>query len=315
MNRLQWLRLTRSVLIRLIAAAWVLSFQVFAQAPDVPIYKQGRRATEQDQKVTAAAKDLYLGGHAAKLEEIKAQLKRSSCPLDLPKVSTKKLSSREICIAARRSHLRLGWCYLCNKCDQWHVNLAGAYVIAGNGAVATCYHVVQPEREIKEGCLVAASDSGEVRPVTEILAANRYADVCIVRVEGQGLQPLALNTNVYPGDIAYCFSDPLDHRGYFSHGVVNRFYQFPGRRSFSAAASAAYAPTRLNVSTDWAPGSSGSAVLDDCGNVIGHVSTISAFEDDAESDNDTSHTPGPTMIVFHEAVSAQDVLRLIKSAE
>ena len=32
---------------------------------------------------------------------------------------------------------------------------------------------------------------------------------------------------------------------------------------------------RVNVSTDWAPGSSGSAVLDQCGNVIGHVSTIS----------------------------------------
>ena len=32
---------------------------------------------------------------------------------------------------------------------------------------------------------------------------------------------------------------------------------------------------RVNVSTDWAPGSSGAAVLDEYGNAIGHVSRIS----------------------------------------
>ena len=38
---------------------------------------------------------------------------------------------------------------------------------------------------------------------------------------------------------------------------------------------------RLNVSTDWAPGSSGAAVLDERGNVIGHVSTISPMSESA----------------------------------
>lgn len=285
---------------------------VLAQAPDVPIYKQGRKESDQDKNVSAAAKEIYDGGRVPKLDEIKEQLKRTSCRLDLPAVSTRPLSAREIYIAARESHLRVGWCYLCSSCDQWHVNLAGGYVIAKSGAVATCYHVVEPRKEIKQGCLVAADDHGTVLPVTEVLAANRYADACVLRVEGQAMRPLALNTNVYPGDMAYCFSDPLDHRGYFSHGVVNRFYQFPSRRGFSAPASSAYAPTRLNVSTDWAPGSSGSAVLDECGNVIGHVSTISAIEDEEESNTDNPRASGPTMIVFHEAVSAKDILRLVK---
>ncbi len=285
---------------------------LLAQAPDVPIYRQGRRESEQDQKVAAAAKEIFAGGRAATLEEVKEQLKRTSCRLDLSSVSTRTLSAKEICVAARESHLRVGWCYLCRNCDQWHVNLAGGYVISKNGAVATCYHVVQPAKEAKQGCLVAADDGGQVLPVTEVLAASRYADACILRVAGRDLRPLPLKTNVYPGDTAYCFSDPLDHRGYFSGGVVNRFYQFPGRRSFTADASAVYAPTRLNVSTDWAPGSSGSAVLDDCGNVIGHVSTISAIEDDEGAD-ENPRISGPTMIVFHEAVSAKDVLRLVRT--
>src|SRR5439155_12589641 len=126
--------------------------------------------------------------------------------------------------------------------------------------------------------------------VSEVLAANRYSDTCIVRIEGKEFKPLALNTNAYPGDMAYCYSDPLDHRGYFSQGIINRFYQFPGRRPVSAPESAAYAPTRLNVSTDWAPGSSGSAVLDEFGNAIGHVSTIalSGEEETAADQNDST---------------------------
>ncbi len=286
-----------------------------AQAPDVPVLKQGRKESEQDDKISEAARKLFNAGKAANLEEIKTQLKRTSCRLELPKPSNTRLSSRELCIVARRSHLRVGWCYLCGKCDQWHINLAGGYALTTNGLIATCYHVVQPGKEVKEGCLVAADETGEVLPVSEILAANRYSDVCIARVEGKSLQPLPLNINVYPGDVAYCYSDPLDHKGYFSHGIVNRFYQFPGRRSFSAPESASYAPTRLNVSTDWAPGSSGSAVLDECGNAIGHVSTISAVEGEEDSEVDKPRTAGPTMIVFHEAVSAKDVLVLIDSAK
>ncbi|HEY5912003.1 MAG TPA: serine protease [Verrucomicrobiae bacterium] len=298
-----------------IAVAGPVCPGVLAQAPDVPIYKQGRKESEQEDKISAAAKELYRGGRAANLEEIKEQLKRNSCRLSLPEVANKKLSPREICINARRSHLRVGWCYLCGKCDQWHVNLAGGYTITANGAVATCYHVVQPGKEVKEGCLVAADEDGRVFAVKEVLAANRYADACIVVIDAKDFVPLPLNTNVYPGDIAYCFSDPQDHRGYFSHGVVNRFYQFPGRRPVSAAPSAAYAPTRLNVSTDWAPGSSGSAVLDEFGNAIGHVSTISVIEDEESTEADKPNASGPTMIVFHEAVSAKDVLRLINTPE
>src|SRR5437879_4192123 len=97
-------------------------------------------------------------------------------------------------------------------CDDWHVNLAGGYVLTADGAMATCYHVIQPERIMKEGCLVAADESGKVYPIKEVIAANRYSNVCIVRVEGQDFKPLALNTNTYPGDTVYCYIDPLDHR-------------------------------------------------------------------------------------------------------
>ena len=75
-------------------------------------------------------------------------------------------------------------------------------------------------------------------------------------------------TAVRPGDAAYCLSDPLGVTGYFSEGMVNRFFRKPDNKGTEDEA------LRLHVSTDWAPGSSGSPVLDQCGNAIGHVSMI-----------------------------------------
>jgi trypsin-like peptidase len=315
--------LTMKRLLALLGMVWLAGgFNALGQAPDVPMERQGRKEKEQEQEISDKSKELFSQGKALKLAEIKEQLKRKTCQLALPKPSTAKLSSREIWNVARQAHVRVGWAYLCSRCEDWHVNLAGGYFITADGVIATCHHVAEPDRDIKDGCLVAVDDFGNVHGVTEVLAANRYSDTCIVKIEGKDFKPLALNTNAYPGDMAYCYSDPLDHRGYFSEGIINRFYQFPGRRPVSAPDSAAfYSPTRLNVGTDWAPGSSGSAVLDECGNAIGHVSTIATFSDQETIDTDEK-TERPTdrralaistMIVFHEAVAASDVLWIIKA--
>ncbi len=291
----------------IIALAAAGCFHAAAQAPGVPICPQARQEPQYKATILNAAKRLFTSGDALKVAEVRKQLKRTSCQLALPEASTAKLPAREICIVARHSHLRVGWSYLCGKCGKWHLNLAGGYALTANGAVATCYHVVEPTGEMRDGGLVALDEEGTVLPVAEVLAANRDSDACIVRAAGEIFTPLPLNTNVYPGDTAYCYSDPAGHRDYFSAGIVNRFYQLSGARP-----SAAGAPTRINVSTDWAPGSSGSAVLDDCGNAIGHVTRVSTVRDEPAPKAQDSHTEKPTAIVFHEAVSARDVLRLIK---
>ena len=291
----------------LIAVAAAGCFHVSAQAPGVPVCRAPSQESEHKATLVNAAKQLYTSGDALKIAEVKQQLKRTSCRLALPEASTTKLSARDICVAARRSHLRVGWAYLCTKCSKWHLNVAGGYALTTGGAVATCFHVVEPGRELREGCLVAVDETSTVLPVTEVLASNRDSDACIVRIAGAALTPLPLNTNVYPGDTVYCYSDPVGHRDYFSAGIVNRFYQLSGTQPASAVG-----PTRINVSTDWAPGSSGSAVLDDCGNAIGHVAKISAVPQPPATKAKDPHAEKPTAIVFHEAVSARDVLLLLK---
>jgi S1-C subfamily serine protease len=158
---------------------------------------------------------------------------------------------------------------------------------------------------MEEGYLIAATADGRLLPVTEILAASQRTDTCIVRVEAdERFEPLPLNPRVSPGDEAWCFSDPAGKEGYFTQGIVNRFFRHQGPDED--------APIRMNVSTDWAPGSSGAAVIDACGNAIGHVSRISARGSNNIHDADEADEPTETLIVFHSAVRAADVLALVK---
>ncbi|MFM8469351.1 MAG: serine protease, partial [Limisphaerales bacterium] len=177
-----------------------------------------------------------------------------------------------------------------------------------DGAVATCHHVGKRPVNFQEGTLVAADVDGRVLPVLAILAADARTDACILRVGAKDLKPLPLATDVAPGDRCFCFSDPLSQRGYFSDGIVNRFLARQSRRDTNALPA-----TRLNVTTDWAPGSSGSAVLDEFGNASGHVTTISTLPDSGGKANDNEKGKAErTLITLHEAVSARDVRALIQ---
>ena len=293
--------LARLLLVAFLATTGVVRLE--AQAPGVPVYN----AREGDKAVSQAALKLREAGKLVSDSVLTNQLGRRTCTIELPAPKRRSMDGRDLWSAARAAHLRLGWHYLCSKCDQWHLNLAGGYAVTGNGVVATCRHVVERPENFKEGFLVAADDADRVFAVTEILASNAFSDVCLVKLDAKGLKPLPLNTEVGPGDRAFCFSWPLGQRGYFSDGMVNRFITRTQRRAGETA-------TRINVSTDWAPGSSGSAILDERGNAIGHVVSISPMTGGPRSPKGggEKRQPDGPQITLHEAASAADVLKLVE---
>lgn len=243
------------------------------------------------------------------------QLKNPKCKLTLPPVRTQKLAGRDIWASARKSYLREGWFYQCSKCDNWHLDLAGGYAITADGALVTCYHVVEKPEKFVKGHLIAVTDDGRVLPVTSIIAANAKSDACIMRVKSViPLNPIPLSNSAYPGDTVYCFSDPMGFRGYFSQGMVNRYYRdSPRKRDAQNNGQNQRQPLSLNVSTDWAPGSSGAAVIDECGNAIGHVARILPVEEEPRKKNaDDTRKESGTLMVLHNAVPAQEVLLLIE---
>ena len=66
------------------------------------------------------------------------------------------------------------------------------------------------------------------------------------------------------------------------------------------------------VSSRWAPGSSGSAVLDAFGNAIGHVATISTMDNGgSRKDNEK----GNILITLHSATPARAMMALARLSE
>jgi hypothetical protein len=272
----------------------------------VPVFRETHGAAPE---LIAQAKKLQEADQLLTIDDVKSQLDKKSCWLSLPDPKTKPLAGRDIWDVARKAHVRIGYFFLCHKCKNWHMELAGGYAITANGAVATCYHVIKP-KDVKEGYLVASTEAGEILPVTEILAANEFTDAAIVRVRTTSpLEPLPLNTSIVPGDPVWCFSDPADRAGFFSDGIVNRFY-----RHWHGAKAKEKFPLRMNVSTEWAPGSSGAAVLDRYGNAVGHVTAITPHgaRTGTEGSSEATNKDGKTLLVFHDAVCAADVLALLK---
>ena len=313
-----------------VSSVWLLlagSLCLSAQMPGTRIVEQSSQGIQAaDKVIIAQAEALRSTGKLLNADAIKAISKRvPSESLILPKPSKKRLTPAEVASKARDAYLKVGWYYLCKRCDKWHLSLAGGYAISTQGAVVTCDHVVDPDDTVREGFLIAANETGEVFPVIAIIARNDLLDAAIVRVAGAKLTPLPLNDQVQPGDAAYCYSDPLSQAGYFSAGLVNRFYWKRTNRTASEDSLEALCYLRLNVSTDWAPGSSGAAVLDECGNAIGHVSTISLLARHERSaperqppSRDKGRPPAVTnatekaYMVLHEAVPARGILSLAK---
>ena len=303
------------------ACLWMTSFVACAQSRGVPIESEGSAAPKS---VLEQAEQMRLNGLLLKSDAVSAQLAAPvPGPVQLANALDKPLRPRDVAERARTGGVHVGWYYLCPDCNQWHASLLGGYAIARD-AVVTGRHCVEPDKNpMREGYLIAVDSGGKVRPVTAVLAESKPMDAVILRVGGGDLTPLALNDNVAPGDLAYCLSDPLGQHGYFSVGTVNRFLWLPGRRGDPGSLEELNF-LRVNVSTEWAPGSSGSAVLDDCGNVIGHVATIAPLAEEGRSSpvksSEKKTKPvahdrfnGAVLITIHTAVPARGVMALARS--
>jgi hypothetical protein len=264
-----------------------------------------------DNAIVTQATALREAGKLINVARVKALLD-APVPeaVTLPPARTTPLAPPDIYELARVSHVQVGWHYLCQKCKHWHSDLSGGYAITEDGVIVTCHHVAVPEDKMREGYLIVVDAGGKVWPVTSLLAASAARDVCLLRAGPGPFRALPLNDAVRPGDAAFCLSDPLELTGYFSDGIVNRFYRKPGGTGTPDE------NLRLHVSTDWAPGSSGSPVLDRCGNVIGHVSTIQgkSLPTRKPAETKTPAAPSPTILVVHEASPARSVIHLIEAA-
>ena len=229
-------------------------------------------------------------------------------PVALLPVATATLRGRDVARRAAAAYVRVGWVYQCSQCNRWHTSLAGGYAIAPD-TVVTARHVLNPPAKMKPngGYPVVLRGEMEILPAIAVLAADTGMDAVVLRVLAKDLSGLPLSGVAEVGDTVFCFSDPAGNRGIFTSGIVNRLGVVAGGSKDKLA------DRRLTVGTDWAPGSSGAAILDSYGNAVGHVATIQAIYGKKPTSTAAGGTEAtaPVAMSLHHAIPAGSVKELL----
>lgn len=193
----------------------------------------------------------------------------------------------------------VGTVYKCGKCDKWHPGgIASAWALTTDGVMVSNYHVF----EKATGAAMGVCDrEGKTYPVLEILAADKAADIAIFRVKADDLAPLALGSPAEIGSGVRVISHP-DRRFFMqTSGEVSRYHQQPARKNQPAT-------VWMNITADYAKGSSGGPVIDDAGKVVGMVSSTQSIY--YESNN--GQPKGALQMVVKNCVPAAAIRALLK---
>ncbi len=262
-------------------------------------------------KVTEASARLLQDGKLKSLDSLRGQVRAEGFRISPIPLAHQKLEAPDLCDRLRQSTLAVGNYYKCPDCGEWHFNSSAGFVVGEGGVICTCCHVVQAEDEgVKESYLIAADDAGRVFPVQAVLAADTECDTCFVKVNAPGLKPLPLRAGVRAGERVYCLSHPGGYFFMFTQGLVarvnrkrNEVLDEHGQTNGLLTRPILF----LNVTTEFAPGSSGAPIVDEAGNVVAQVASIAdAGEPPA---GDTNAPPSPS-VPIRFCTATEEILRL-----
>ncbi len=226
------------------------------------------------------------------------QLESRKTPFSLARPYRKHLTPAELSRTSEPGVVVVGICYLCPSCGRTHANAASGFVIHRSGAIVTSRHVFAQSPTNALGACVMTRD-GRVWPVRGILAADAANDLVVLRAEGEGFVPLPVATREpVVGSPVTVISHPKNLFYMVTTGTVARH---------ALESTAAGTVRRLNITADFAKGSSGAPVLDDQGNVVGIVaSTRSIYYDEEPGKRDN------LQMVVHNCIPAAALRELVK---
>lgn len=221
------------------------------------------------------------------------------CWLELPDAASNRLDQPQLYAHARSSVVIVAGFYKCKKCGHWHATTATGFAITKDGAVVTNYHVVKTTSRFT--VLVMTSD-GRVFPVKKLLAVDADNDLAVLQVAADDLSPLPIAESREPAPIGtpvHVISHPASHYYYYSSGVVSRHMKMARSNRILDA---------IEITADFARGSSGAPVLNDQGQVVAIArSTDSLYYREQEGRQEN------LQMVFKDCVPSHCLLRLIEA--
>jgi serine protease Do len=220
----------------------------------------------------------------------------------LPASRERRLEGEEAYAKAAAASVLITGAYKCDKCTRWHCTLASGVVVDPDGVIATNHHVATGDTAEAMGVLTA---DGRFFPVTEVLATNKNSDVALLRVAAKGLTALPVRDDLGAGAPIYCYSHPANSFGCISEGIVTRYCRLGGPDRNGAVF--------MQITADYARGSSGGPIIDQAGNLVGLVSSTSPvlYADNAAAKG-TPTGQGNLQMVRHNCVTGRAILDLTR---
>jgi serine protease Do len=166
-----------------------------------------------------------------------------------------------------------------------HWDLTGtAFAIAEDGVCVTNYHVlkdiIRPADNNTDSVYFIVTPDRKIYFMDGILAWSQNNDLAVFKVNTMGdrLSPIPLGNPAPVGAPVFCISHPIGYFYYFSKGMVSRNVLIDSLHASAGYSPHGKPPIRMEITADYAIGSSGGPVLDRFGNLVGIISsTVTIF--------------------------------------
>jgi serine protease Do len=183
--------------------------------------------------------------------------------------------------------------------NKGRVSPAGGIVLTADGIAVTNYHVVEQDNTT----LVAMTSDQRVVPVKAVLAASKQYDLAIIQLDGRGFSPLPLTSGAPVGSDIYSLTHPSGHFYYLGRGIISR-------RAMSGHRPGEEGVPVLEITADYARGSSGCPILDAAGQVVGMVKdTMSVYYTEVNGNQ------RDLQMVFKDCVTSEEILKMVSAGD
>lgn len=231
-------------------------------------FEQNKFMTEFEKE----AVEIYESKNFITVEDAQKQLKEvegKRVKIKRVKPNNKVISPNQIYDKLTQSVVAFGISYDCGQCEAMHVGPTSGYVIDESGLIATNHHVIESYTKGKDRnfSMLVKLFNGAVYPVVEVVSSSPKSDLAIVRVDTKGdkLTPIPFGDDAQVGDDIFILSNPFNMLFYFTKGIVARNnVHVPFMKANNAV-------PEMEVTADYAVGSSGAPIVDNKGNLVSTV--------------------------------------------
>ncbi|MCS3556554.1 MULTISPECIES: serine protease [unclassified Sphingobacterium] len=232
--------------------------------------------------------------------------KKVAVDIKLPKPHKKFMKPVDMYNQRGQGVLMVGKYFDCGKCDKLHAMvIATAVVLTEDGVCLTNRHVMESmmaktASAEADSAYFLAGLNGQVYPILDVLSYAQDADLAVIKIDPRGkkLSPVQLGESLHAGEDVRTLTHPMANFYYYSEGVVARNTQDESK---------GWESRRMDITADYAVGSSGGPIFDEKGNLAALVSTTQSLGTPSNRG-----IPGSHQMTIHSTIPVSSIRRLFK---